>query len=61
MRLHPWLPYTVKTVYLFLPFVSYPLANYLSIETLTPYLMTAKFLQVPLARDLLNAFSNQSR
>lgn len=57
----PLAPYTVKTVYLLLPFVSYPLANYLSIETLTPYLMTAKFFQQPLVRDLLNAFSNQSR
>lgn len=39
----PLVPYTVKTIYLFLPFVFYPLANYLSIETLAPYLMTAKF------------------
>lgn len=61
MRLHYGLPYTVQTVYLFLPFVSYPLANYLSIETLASYLMTAKFFQEPLSRDLLNAFSNQRR
>lgn len=59
MRLHYRLPYTVQTVYLFLPFVSYPLANYLSIETLTSYLMTAKFFQEPPSRDLLNAFLNQ--
>lgn len=49
----PLVPYTVKTVYLLLPFVSYPLANYLSIETLAPYLMTAMFFQKPLVRDLL--------